>query len=74
MSSPDCPTIKFIIQSVDKKDHQLFSDFNKKMVDEARIKSRVIKHLLSEVVEEKIKLPKSTLNLKELKRRKNNLI
>ena len=74
MSSPDCPTIKFIIQSVDKKDHQLFSDFNKKMVDEARIKSRVIKHLLSEVVEENIKLPKSTLNLKELKRRKSNLI
>ena len=70
MSSPDCPTIKFIIQSVDKKGHKLFSDFNKKMVDEARIKSRVIKHLLSEVVEENIKLPKSTLNLKELKRRK----
>lgn len=69
MSNPNCPTIKFIIQSVDKQDHQLFADFNQKMKDEVRIKSRVVKHVLGEVVNGNIELPDSTLNKKEIKRR-----
>lgn len=69
MSNPNCPTIKFIIQSVDKQDHQLFADFNQKMKDEVRIKSRVVKHVLGEVVSGNIELPDSTLNKKEIKRR-----
>lgn len=71
MSNPNCPTLKFILTAVDEKDSTLFEDFKIKMDKECRVQSRVAKFLVQGVVEDKIKLPDSTINKKEFKKRSN---
>ena len=68
MSSPNCPTIKFIIQAVGDKDSDLFDRFNQKMKNESRFKSRVLKFFIEEVLNGNIKLPTDTINRRERKR------
>ena len=74
MSSPDCPRIKFVFDGVGKKKSDTFDRFKKKLDEECRVQSRVITFLIEEVVADRITLPGSTINKKELKRRKSNLI